>query len=154
MRTFTEQFQDTKGKPIWYEGRELRPTYRRPVSKGDSFKVRFLHAVDRPLQGVGLKCNGCEVHVGDTVARNIALWTDTAPKEVVVDVIRAKPGAEVALFNQWRDEKYGATMYHLNNAAMEIVPRGDGPVIIRCSDGWGEPNFDDLVFEFVFRAGN
>jgi hypothetical protein len=55
--------------------------------------------------------------------------------------------------NQWRDEKFGSTMYRLNNAAMEILPQEDGvSVVMRCSDGWGEPDFDDLVIQLTQQA--
>lgn len=145
MQTFTERFEAANGGPIQHEGRELQKSFSLPVKKGDSFELRFLRAAERPVQGLGLKCEGCKLMIADTVAASIALWTDTAPESVSIQVVKAKPGARVIIFNQWRDEKYGSTMYHLNNAAMEIVPQPDGWITLRCSDGWGDPDFNDLI---------
>lgn len=58
-------------------------------------------------------------------------------------------GARVVITNQWRDEKYGSTMYKLNNAAMEVLDQTDGSLLLRCSDGWGDADFNDLVVQVV-----
>lgn len=147
MQTFAERFGAAKDAPIHYNGRDLHRQFVLPVKKGDSIGLRFLRATDRPVQGVGVKCEKCEISIADTRARSFGLWTDTAPSEVILNVVKAQADARVVFFNQWRDEKYGSTMYHLNNAAMEIVPQPDGSVLLRCSDGWGEPDFNDLVLQ-------
>jgi len=152
MQTLRDLFDIAGRGPIHFEGRELRASLVFDVTKNDKVNLRFQRATDSPVQGLGVECRKCELRIANTVAKNLALWTDTAPKEVLLEVVRAKPGATITIFNQWRDEKYGSTMYHLNNAAIEVVAQADGSVLLRCSDGWGEPDFDDLVVSLVRTA--
>jgi hypothetical protein len=153
MTTFADRFECTKGAPIQHEGRELHTSLTLQVASGDTIAITFLHTTDRPVQGIGIKCEKCEVSIAGTTSRSIGLWTDTAPRDVTIKVGKAKAGARLVLVNQWRDEKYGSTMYRLNNAAMEIVQQPDGSILARCSDGWGEPNFNDLVFQAIPSKG-
>lgn len=152
MQTFAEHFAAANGGPIQYERRKLYWTYWLTVKEGDEISLRFVRAIDSPVQGLGIKTEKCHVQVADTTAKSIALWTDTAPKEVNLRAVKAKAGARIGLFNQWRDEKYGSTMYHLNNAAMEVQAQPDGSFLIRCSDGWGEADFNDLVLVLSHRS--
>ena len=152
METFAERFERNKGAPIQYQGHELFTSYVLTVRSGDCISVRVLRAIDRPIQGIGIKCDKCEIRVSDTVGKSIALWTDTAPRDVLLHVGKAKAGAKVTFFNQWRDEKYGSTMYHLNNAAIQPEPQPDGSVLLRCSDGWGDPDLDDLVVQITLKS--
>ena len=151
MTTFTDQFESTNGAPIQYDGRELHAKLVLAAANGDTIALRFLRSADRPVQGIGITCEHCEIRVAGTMAKSIGLWTDTAPKAVTLEVVKAKTGARVIFFNQWRDEKDGSTMYRLNNAAMELVPQPDGSILARCSDGFGEPDFNDLVFQLTHR---
>ena len=62
----------------------------------------------------------------------------------------ARKPVQLIIYNVWRDEKYGTTMYGLNAAAMVVQqPRAD-EWTLACSDGWGvEPDFSDLVVRLV-----
>ena len=152
VQTFADQFAARDGQPIRHEGRELHAVYWLPVKKGDSVSLRFIRYVDRPIQGLGIRTEKCDVRVGDVVGKHIGLWTDTAPREVLLDVVKARDGARVGVFNQWRDAKYGTTMYSLNNAAMEVLEQQDGSLLLRCSHGCGDVDFSDLVVDLRLRA--
>lgn len=147
VKTLADHFAETRGAAIQYLGRQLHKSLELAVRTGDSLELRFVRSTESPVQGVGLKCKHCRVGIAGTAAANVALWRDTAPDCVTVNVLNAKNAAQVVLFNQWRDEKHGSTMYHLNNAAIEILKQADGSLLLRCSDGWGAPNFEDLVLE-------
>ena len=151
MTTFADQFQSTNGAPIRYDGRELHAKLNLQVKNGDTIELRFLRSAERPVQGIGITCGKCEIRVASTTAKRIGLWTDTALRTVTLEVVKAGTDAHVIFFNQWRDEKYGSTMYRVNNAAMELVPQPDASILVRCSDGWGQPDFNDLVFQIVHR---
>jgi len=150
--TLSKRFEAANGATIFYEGRELHRSLVLPVSRGDSLDLRFVRSTERPVQGFGIKCERCQVKVADTLATNVALWRDTAPSEITINVAKAKPGARILIRNYWRDEKYGTTMYYLNNAAIEIVYRADGVIVLHCSDGWLGPDFEDLVAEIRVRS--
>ena len=145
MQTLADRFDAAEGGVITFEGRELRRDLRMPVQSDTTFVVEFLKSTSRPVQGLGLKAKNCSLVVTGTKGRSIGLWTDTAPRRVEVRVENVRTDAVIRFFNQWRDEKYGSTMYHLNNAAMEIDQQPDGSFVLKCSDGWSSPNFEDLV---------
>lgn len=145
MTTFADAFERAKGQPIDYEGRKVQLSYWLPVSDGDHVGIKFLRYASTPVQGLGLTAERCQLRVVSITSSNVVLWTDTAPRDVEIRVVKAKPGARLGLMNQWRDAKYGTTLMGINNAAMEFQPQSDGSVVLRCSDGWGEPDFNDLV---------
>ena len=76
------------------------------------------------------------------------LWRDTAPESVTVDVRSGDGGASVLkLWNVWRGGR-DVTQAWLGNAAIQVD--GDpasGSFRMRCSDGEGEPSFEDLVVD-------
>ena len=148
MPDFAAHWTEAPHDVIEYEGRKLRPHCVLAVSPGDSIEIRFERFTSRPVQGLGVALTGRRgaLEVASTRARQLALWTDTAPHQVSCRVVGVAPGTTLKITNQWRDEKYGTTMYSLNAAAMEILHETDGSVLLRCSDGWGtDPSFDDLV---------
>jgi hypothetical protein len=53
--------------------------------------------------------------------------------------------------NQWRDEVHGATLLGMNNAGMMVQAKSEVCWLLRCSDGWEGPNFDDLVVEITLH---
>ena len=153
MTTFFEAFVQSKGQPIEYEGRRVQLSYWFPVSAGDRVLIKFLRSVPTPVQGLGVTGERCQLRVESTTSKNLVLWTDTAPREVEMSVVKAKRGARLGVMNQWRDTKYGTSLMGLNNAAMEVQPQPDGSVLLRCSDGSGEADFNDLVVELTpFRG--
>lgn len=146
MSSLAQAFNRTGGQPIEYEGRTLHLSYWLDVTTGDRLTVRFLRSAEVPVQGVGITAERCKLRVGDTTTKNLALWRDTAPDFVEVEVLGARRSARVGIMNQWRDEVYGTTMLGINNAAMDVQRQPDGSLLVRCSDGWKGPDFNDLVF--------
>lgn len=147
--SLTDLFKSAAGTSINVDGRQLHQNFSLQVSEDDLIVISFLRSSDRPVQGLAINAQHCHIQVADTRARKIALWLDTAPERVELRVLKAKRGASLSIFNLWRDEKYGSTMYRLNNAAMQIDAQQDEVFLVRCSDGWGEPDFNDLVFQLT-----
>lgn len=146
MRSLAEALTDAGGGPLMHEGRELYARYRVQVAQGERLRITFERSKETPVQGLGLHCEKCQLQAHGTTAQDLALWTDTAPREVELVATKVRSGAYVDIVNQWRDEKHGTTMYRLNSAAMEVVREEDeDAAILRCSDGWDSPAFDDLV---------
>ena len=84
--------------------------------------------------------------VNGSESNDIVLWQDVAPVTVEVTISTHGRGRlELKLWNVWRGGM-DVTQAWLGNAAMQID--GDptsGSFRIQCSDGDGEPSFDDLV---------
>lgn len=145
---FSRQFSQSGGAPIEWEGVLLHRTLRVGAKRGDHFELSFVRFTEHPVQGlaVGSKDRNVQMECAGTKSHDFVLWTDTAPKHVAISVLKpVRKHAEIVIYNVWRDEKYGTTMYGLSAAAMQIVPHGQNEQIIRCSDGWLGPDFNDLV---------
>jgi hypothetical protein len=149
MSDFTAAFLKSKGAPIEYQGRWLYLGYWFPVSVGDEIRVTFVKFAKQPVQGlrVGTRGKGCQLELAQQRGDDFVLWAETAPRLVKILVVEARSGAEVGLWNVWRDDKHGTMMYGVNNAAIDVNRQPDGRVLLMCSDGRGKPDFDDLVVE-------
>lgn len=149
MTDLTAAFIQSGGAPIQYGGRDLRPIHWLEVERGDVIQLRFLGFVPRPVQGIriGGSDTRMELQTAGRSAGDFVFWTDSAPTASEVLVLDARPGDRVGIWNVWRDEKFGATMYGVNNSAIHVEDIGRSSAILHCSDGVGEPNFEDLVVE-------
>lgn len=110
--------------------------------------LTFVSGKTDPVQGVELRMRGGTLLVNGHESADIVLWWDTAPPEVRVEVrTYGRQPPVLKLWNIWRGSR-DVTQAWLGNAGIRI--EGDpasGRFCIRCSDGLGEPSFDDLVVD-------
>ncbi len=107
----------------------------------------FRRGVATPVQGLAIKLEEGILCANNVEAKHLTLWQDTAPKEVCVLITKRKK-ARLMIWNIWRETIGGrdVTQAWLRNSGMRIEPSGDGnETILRCSDGIGPVNFDDLI---------
>jgi hypothetical protein len=102
---------------------------------------------------LSLAQRGAKLEVEGHRMPDVVIWADTAPRNVQVKVARLKGTSDVVLWNVWRDAKYGTMLYGINNSAIEVDAQDDGTTILRCSDGWLGPDFDDLVLAIKVIRG-
>ncbi len=112
--------------------------------------IRFVSVRSRLPQGLRLRARGGAMTVGSTTTDDLVLWTDTAPDTVQVKVAwKSRGGRSLRVWNAWRVK--GVTQAWLGNAGMRVSV-GEGRVFqLRCSDGEGDPDFQDLVAEVHVR---
>ncbi|HEY4216447.1 MAG TPA: hypothetical protein VGM67_04885 [Gemmatimonadaceae bacterium] len=154
MPDFDLLFRGAPAGVIEYQGRWLRRAFDVSVSSGDRLDVFFERFTSRPVQGLGISLDDPRgaLAIAGTTARSFALWTDSAPPHVACSILRVKAGGRLTVINQWRDEKYGTTLYAINAAAIDVRSQSDASAILHCSDGWGmEPNFGNLVVRLVLH---
>lgn len=151
MKDFRERFIESRGKPITHDGKEVHLSYRISVGSGDTLLVSLRHAVESPVQGLRMIAKNCKLEALGQQAKQFVLWADSANERTEIRVLRAKPNAEVVFMNVWRDEKFGSTLHGLNYSGIEVTPEAEQAVLLRCSDGWGPPTFDDLVVRLEQR---
>jgi hypothetical protein len=110
-----------------------------------SITLEYISAKEQPVQGIQLRMRGGTMTVNDTDSGDIVLWNDTAPARVEIE-IRTKPKGRTSLklWNVWRGGQ-GVTQAWLGNAAIRVQDEPSGRTVLHCSDGQGEPDFDDLV---------
>jgi len=106
--------------------------------------VEFRHRGSELRQGVRLKVRGGELEVDGVEASDFVLWQDSSPSQVEVLVRWAKRGSRsLRVWNCW--EVNGVMHAWLGNAGMRVEWTSEGTIVLRCSDGHGEPDFGDLV---------
>ena len=112
----------------------------------DQFRLEFLGSKPLPVQGVQLRIRGGKLEIDGVEATDFVLWTDTAPSSVAVTVRPTGRGkTTLKLWNVWRGG-LDVTQAWLGNAAIHVEGSADPThVVLRCSDGEGEPDFEDLV---------
>lgn len=145
MPDLSDRFAEEQSNVIEWYGRPIYGLYEFDVIPG-SIVIEFVSARTQPVQGVELRMRGGTMIVNDIESNDLVLWQDTAPARVEID-IRMQPSGKpkLKLWNVWRGG-YGVKQAWLGNAAIQVEDDPEtGRVILRCSDGRGEPDFDDLV---------
>lgn len=152
MSTLADEFKRTDGKPILYDGRTLTMAYSLSVEQGDRVDVTFERFASSPVQGLrlALKEKGGQLEIGGHRSADFVLWTDTAPRHVQVLIADGRKNGHLVVWNVWRDAKHGTTLYGVNNAAIDVAEETATGAVLRCSDGWLGPDFDDLVVRLGF----
>jgi hypothetical protein len=145
--SFAEQFAKSRGRPIDCEGRLVHAIYRRQAKTGLSFRLRWISGIENPRQGVSISAKGGVLRVKNTEAKDIVLWRDTAPDEVLVTCV-GRGLQELLVWNCWRDDR-GAIQAWINNSGMLLDDTGGETITIRCNSR-SLVTFEDLVFELVF----
>lgn len=111
----------------------------------DRINLEILHVSEERPQALRLKVRGGRVSVGDERLDDVILWSDTAPRTVVLTVhAPSERPCSLRMWNSWRDPD-GVMQAWIGNAGMVVDPQGDDELILRCSDGFGDAGFTDLV---------
>jgi hypothetical protein len=147
---FTPLFNESKGRPILFEGRTIAPSVKFPVRQGEVLAIEFVSTTESPVQGlrVALSPRTGRLSTNKTSSADFVFWADTAPRRLELEVAKASTRAELTVWNVWRTPKDGTMMYGTNAAAIDAHDCPGG-FLLRCSDGWGEPDFDNLVVRIV-----
>lgn len=147
-KILVELFNEAKGPTVEYEGLIVHSIVFKYVTKPGRYMVRFMKGVSKPPQGIGIAINKGELTVEDTTAKRIALWYDYCPEVVEVMYRPPRDGGRLSIYNIWENEGGGVEAW-IMHAGM-LVEESGNKMILRCSDGRGEPTFDDLIVEIEF----
>jgi hypothetical protein len=148
MPSLNARFAENGGRPIRFGGQTVHIAYKRNISAGDQFSVEFLRRSAERDQGVNLRARKGQLMVNDVRSSAISLWVETAPPIVEVACLRTPRDGLLLVSNQWRRPD-GVEDEWTNNAGIIVEDRG-AIVYLHCSDGVGEPNFNDLVLKLEF----
>ena len=146
--TLAQLFKKSHGQPVVYDHRQVHAAVFRNVVKPGRFVVRFIKAVAKPLQALLIDIDPGKLHILDTESHKMILRLDTAPDTIEVRYTPSRKGSRIAIYNGWIDESGGVDAW-LMHAGMLVEETGN-KMILRCSDGQGEPTFDDLIVEIEF----
>ena len=146
--TLAELFTQAQGPTVDYNGLTVHGAVFRPVKKPSRFIVRFIKYVERPVQALLIDIDTGKLFVEDSVSSKMILRLDTSPHVVEVRYEPSHQGSKVIIYNGWINEN-GGTDAWLMHSGMLVEETGN-KMILRCSDGLGEPTFDDLIVEIEF----
>ena len=147
-KTLAELFGEADGPTVRYEGKTVRSAVFRYVNESGQFIVRFIRAVPLPLQALRLHIDPGKLLIEDTESAQMLLRLDTSPQVVNVRYLPERNGSRIGIYNAWINEDGGVDAW-LVNAGMLVEETGN-KLLLRCSDGRGEPTFDDLIVEIEF----
>lgn len=144
-KTLSEKFQSSMGKPVEIEGKNAYPIYVVELEKEKQVIVKWVSTHSKLKQGIQIKIDKGILEVNGEKLSNIILWEDTSPNVVQLRCI-PKKNSKLKVWNVWEVE--GATQAWVGNAGMDISESGH-LVRLRCSDGSGDVNFQNLIVELT-----
>ena len=124
-----------------------------PIDEPTELRITLETAAARP-QAVRLKARGGRVVINDQPDDDVVLWSDTAPS-VLVASLRPQSSRKpmtLRIWNAWRDPA-GVMQAWIGDAGMLVEEQSPGDLVLRCSDGFDAPTFDDLVVRLKLIAG-
>jgi hypothetical protein len=141
-----ERLAAAHGAPVELDGELVHMTFELPPIDGPAeLRIALQAGAARP-QALRLKvCDG-QLLVNAQLVDDVVLWSDSAPPVVTAGVrphSSDKP-ATLRVWNAWRDAA-GTMQAWIGDAGMRVEESAPGEVVLRCSDGFDAPTFDDLV---------
>jgi uncharacterized protein len=149
-----ERLAAAHGAPIEVDGKLVYMTFEVPPVDGPAeLRIALETSSPRP-QGVRLKVRAGKLLVNDELVDDVVLWSDSAPPTVTASLrphSLRKP-ATLRVWNAWRDPA-GTMQSWIGDAGMLVEESAPGEVVLRCSDGFDTPTFDDLVVRLELTPG-
>ena|ERR1700737_290190 len=146
--TLAELFRRSRGAPIEIQGRTVHALFEHRLGGPEVVRVELRSNRPRP-EGVCFKIVKGNLVINEQRLREAVLWTDTAPGSVRILCQPKGTGAVLKVWNTWKDDQ-GTQHAWIGNAGMLVENTPDG-VILRCSDGIGDIDFDDLIVSLRFE---
>jgi len=134
-------FRSGNGRKAKWQGKTVRSLLQISIKDGDSITINRLGASTTRAQALKLAVDKGNFRVNGILASTVAIWTHTSPETTVLEVV-GRRARSVDIWNSWSFD--GVDSAWLGNAGMLIGSDG-ATHTVRCSDGLGEPTFDDLV---------
>jgi hypothetical protein len=145
----SERFRANRGEPIEVDGRIVQMLHRiEGLTSTDALVVRVVSVGSQQAQAVRLKAKGGRLLINGQANEDVVLWADAIlGDEVEVSFIPNGPKTvDVLVWNAWKDDR-GTMQAWIADAGLIVEPEGTGTTLLRCSDGYDAPVFEDLVVE-------
>lgn len=148
-----DRFIEAEGSPIEVDGQRVQMMFELPpIKEPGELRIQLEARAERP-QGVRLKARQGKLLLNDQKLDDVVLWSDTAPPTVIASLRPDSSGKPmtVRVWNAWRDPA-GTMQAWIGDAGLIVEEHAD-QVVLRCSDGFDAPKFDDLVVTLAVDAG-
>ena len=151
----SDLFESARQPVIEWRGQIVYALFEVPELAGSSTLRIMLEGTSptRP-QALRLNARGGRLEINGHLLDDVVLWSDN-DQDVVVAVARTWPGKSMSLqlWNAWRDTM-GVMQAWIGNAGMLVEGDLEHGLVLRCSDGFGEPTFGDLVATIVLTPAS
>lgn len=147
--SLAQTFAKGNGRKIKWQGEAVHSYLRVPVTEGDRITITRVRSSTVRAQALKVAVDRGDLRANGVVVPSVALWSHTAPETATLEVI-GRRARSIDLWNSWSSD--GVDSSWLGNAGMQIEPTHTGQ-LLRCSDGLGEPTFDDLVVRVEVTSG-
>jgi hypothetical protein len=145
--SLSELFQASGGKPIQWEDQLVHMMFEfADLDAGKELRIDFSQPNPARPEALRLKSRGGSLELNGKLLDDVVLWSDSAPHSVFAGLHPKRAGQpmSVRVWNAWRDE-LGTMQAWIGNSGMLIEELRDHVTMLRCSDGFDDPSFDDLV---------
>lgn len=140
-------FRSGNGRKIKWDGQAVHSLIQLNVKQGDTIEIRRVQSSPTRAQALKVAVDKGSLRANGVSVSPIAIWTHTSPEQVTLEVVGRRTKS-IDIWNSWSFD--GVDSSWLGNAGILIESTGDVHTL-RCSDGVGEPSFDDLVVEVVIQ---
>ncbi|MGE4427336.1 MAG: hypothetical protein AB7G37_12860 [Solirubrobacteraceae bacterium] len=149
-----DRFLAAEGAPVEVDGQLVHMMFEfPPITEPATLRIHLEVGSSRP-QGVRLKARGGKLGINEQLVDDVVLWSDSAPPTVTAEVRPQKSGKPVSLrlWNVWLDPA-GTMQGWIGDAGILLEAEQPGTTVLRCSDGFNAPTFDDLVVTVALEPG-
>lgn len=147
--SLASRFRAGNGRKIKWQGNAVYSMVQLGVADGDIIEIARVSASTTRAQGLKLAVDKGNLRANGVLVPTAAVWTHTSPETAALQVV-GKRARSVDIWNCWSFA--GVDSSWLGNAGI-LVERAEGYHVLRCSDGLGDPTFDDLVARITVRRG-
>lgn len=146
MIEFEKRFIENKGKPFSENGTKYYMVLRVNSGAHQGMRVRFVHAIETPLQGIRMDSNSL-LHINGASGRTFVFWRNSAPSEFD---LACSPGSEISIRNVWDNGDGVEQSWHAGGAM--IVENNDDLIRIRANSTLSNDRCDDLIVELSWLS--
>lgn len=143
MTDLARKFRSGSGRKTTWQKSTVYSVYELAVKPGDVIIVERVSSSKTRAQALHLALDKGNLRANGVLMKTAAVWSHTAPEVAELEVV-GKRARLVDIWNGWSFE--GVESAWLGNGALMVEDNND-VVRFRCSDGIGEPSFDDLVVD-------
>jgi len=142
-------FRSGHGRKVKWQGKVVHSLLQLHVKEGDTIEVERISSSPTRAQALKIAVDKGNLRANGVLMPEAAIWTHTSPIVATLEVVGRK-ARSLDIWNSWSFD--GVDSSWLGSAGMLVESVGNEHTL-RCSDGVGDPTFEDLIVKVVIRHG-
>jgi hypothetical protein len=140
-------FRSGNSRKVKWQGKVVHSLVQLHAKEGDTIEVERISSSTTRAQALKIAVDKGNLRANGVLMPEAAIWTHTSPVLATLEVVGRKVRS-VDIWNSWSFD--GVDSSWIGSAGMLVETNGDQHTL-RCSDGLGDPTFDDLIVNVVVR---